>query len=122
MGPAVTSTFSPFKSFVWSASSAASIISSTAASLPLPVYPQARSPSSGPTKRKPCPLSFSTLAATIGFAHISEFMEGAMSTVAVVADNIVVNRSSAMPEAALPMRLAVAGATIIRSAFCASSM
>ena len=45
-----------------------------------------------------------------------------MRTGAHEAGVIVVRRSSAMPEAALPIKLAVAGATMTRSVFCARSM
>ncbi len=46
----------------------------------------------------------------MGFSYMWTFIDGAISTGAVVASRIVVRRSSAIPEAILPMMLAVAGA------------
>ena len=52
------------------------------------------------------------LRCTAGCAHISQFMAGAMMTgLPEKASKSVERASSAMPEATLPMMLAVAGAT-----------
>ena len=50
------------------------------------------------------------------------FIAGTSSTGALVAMIVVVSRSSAMPLATLPMKLAVAGATMQRSARSAREM
>ncbi len=51
-----------------------------------------------------------------GDAYILSFMAGAITTGLRMAQKVVVNASSAIPYAIFPSTLAVAGATIIRSA------
>ena len=62
------------------------------------------------------------LACVAASRYILVFMAGAIITGAVVAITVVVSMSSAMPDAILPMKFAVAGATRNRSASLASDI
>ena len=79
---------------------------------PTPEVPQASSPSAGPTVWMPHERRVARLRCTAGWAHMRLFMAGAIRTgLPEKASSSVDKASSAMPEATLPMMLAVAGAT-----------
>ncbi len=71
---------------------------------------------------KPRFLRVSKFSWTARFSYIFTFMAGQMITGARVARITFVRSVSAMPEAVLPIKLAVAGATTIRSALSARLM
>ena len=67
-------------------------------------------------------LSAATFSCTAAFFHMLPFMAGASSTGQGAAKSAVESKSSAMPPAYLPIKLAVAGATTNTSANLASEM
>ena len=83
---------------------------------PVPVLPQASSPAAGSTKRTPSAFKVATFRCTAGHSHICVFMAGAISSGLRLNDrSSVLSASSPMPEAILPIMLAVAGATTMAS-------
>ena len=123
VGPAVTSTRLPAKSvFGWSASHAAAITFSGSDMRPIASSPQARCPLSGPTNLTPRAFSVARFCWLAALRYILQFIAGASSTGAVVAMAVVESRSSAMPQAILPIMLAVHGAISRRSAALASEI
>src|SRR5512143_3978157 len=117
VGPAVTSTVSPSRSWRRARTAiAASTISSGSARRPLPSHPQARYPLPGSTTKTPWARRVARFSWTAGCSYMLTFMAGATSTGAFVARYSVLSASSAMPRANLPRMLAVAGATSSRSA------
>lgn len=121
VGPAVTSTRVPAKGPSCTAS-VAETISSTEASLPSPVSPQARRPDTGMTTEAPRLRSTERLACVAGFCHMCTFMAGARSKGAMVARAAEVRQSSAMPQAIFAMTSAVQGHTTNTSAHSPSSI
>ena len=122
VAPAVTSTFSPARSFsparispIFSTISAGSLIR------PAPSSPQARMPVPGPTNRTPRFRRVSTFCRVASAVHMPVFMAGATSTGAFVASTVVLSMSSAMPQAILARIFAVAGAITNTSASLASA-
>ena len=103
-------------------SSAFATISSTFQRRPMPSYPQANIPSSGPIKFAPRALRVSTFCCVAGCNHIFPFIAGATRTGACVASAMEVRASSQIPSASLASTLAVAGATRKRSARSARSI
>ena len=89
---------------------------------PAPLSPQARRPLSGPTVRTPRASKTRRFCCVASAVHMPVFIAGASTMGALVAKSVVVSMSSAMPQASLAIRLAVAGATSITSAFCAREM
>ena len=100
--------------------SIAAIITAGSASLPVPISPQAVSPSSGAISATPLCFKVARLACVAGCAHIFGFIAGAIITGQSVARQIVLAKSSARPCAILARKLAVAGATSTMSASRAS--
>ena len=123
VGPAVTSTFLPAKSFSPSARSTAAMMSASEAMWPLPTSLQASRPVLGSTNVTPSSSrSVRMLRCVTGFSYILVFMAGAMTTGAFVAMTVVVSMSSATPAAIFPRKFALAGATRNTSARLASEM
>ena len=83
---------------------------------PCPTSPPASRPSSGSTMCTPRRRSVAMLSVTAGCSHISVCIAGHTITGARVASRTLVNRSVESPAAYAPIRRAVAGATITRSA------
>ena len=81
---------------------------------PAPVSPQARKPAfrTDDSGRRG-PAGYAGLACVASAVHMPVFMAGASRMGALVASSVVVSMSSAMPQASLAIRLAVAGATSI---------
>ncbi len=119
--PAVTSTRAPRRSpETVRISMAAATMRSGAARRPSPVSPPASRPDSGSTTCTPRRRRVARFSWTAGCSHISVCIAGATSTGARVASSVAVSRSSEIPAAYFPSSLAVAGATITRSARCPS--
>lgn len=120
VGPAVTSTRRPSMSRArHSRSHTACTMASGSLMRPAPLSPQARCPLSGPTVLTPRASKVRRFCCVASAVHMPVFMAGASKMGAFVASSVVVSMSSAMPQASLAIRLAVAGATSITSAFCA---
>ena len=123
VGPAVTSTFFPVRSPGVKARSTASRMVSSSAMCPLPTSLQASKPTFGSMNcARSKVLSVCMLRWVTGFSYILLFIAGAMSSGARVAMTVVVSISSATPDATLPMKFALAGATRNTSARLASAM
>jgi len=75
--------------------------SSTGQRRPIPSYPQANMPFSGPMNSAPRCLRSATLATVAGCSHILPFIAGAISSGASVARTMEVKASSAKPCASL---------------------
>ena len=102
-----------------------SIISTTSAGSsirPAPVSPQACRPSAGPKISAPSRRRNSMLRRVAGLRHMAAFMAGTKAIGVRLAQISVLARSSAMPRAALAIRLAVAGMTSSRSLSRLTSM
>ena len=103
---------------ILSGNASASCSSSTSGIRPLPLVPQANSPSAG-SSTITCSQERMVLMAccVAGFSHILSFIAGATTIGLRAAQEqmVVVSASSAMPAAILQSTLAVAGATIIAS-------
>ena len=120
VAPAVTSTFSPERSFPdVRMPSTASTTASGSLMRPAPRSPHARIPESGPIKRTPRSFSVRRFACVASAVHMPVFMAGASRTGALVASTVVESMSSAIPAAIFAMILAVAGAITKTSARCA---
>ncbi len=102
-----------------------SIMSTTSAGSsirPAPVSPQACRPSAGPKISAPSRRRNSMLRRVAGLRHMAAFMAGTKAIGVRLAQISVLARSSAMPRAALAIRLAVAGMTSSRSLSRLTSM
>ena len=102
-----------------------SIMSTTSAGSsirPAPISPQACRPSAGPKISAPSRRRNSMLRRVAGLRHMAAFMAGTKAIGVRLAQISVLARSSAMPRAALAIRLAVAGMTSSRSLSRLTSM
>ena len=90
-------------------------MSSVSAKRPTPESVPVSLPTPGSTITTPRFLSVSMFCFVAGCSHISVCIAGAIATLALVASNTFIRRSSAIPAAYLAIKLAVAGATTIRS-------
>lgn len=117
MGPAVTSTRREASGFGCSrVRCIKSAISSGSAMRPVPVAPQASWPEAGSMMFTPVERRYDTLRCTAGCSHICVFMAGATNSGLPLNDSSsVLSASSPMPDASLPIMLAVAGATTMAS-------
>ena len=91
-------------------------------SLPGPTSPQASRPVAGGMTVQPYFSSKARLSWVTGLSSMWVFMAGAMSRGQRQASRVVLSMSSARPWASLAQMLAVAGATITRSARSARAM
>ena len=102
-----------------------SIMSTTSAGSsirPAPISPQACRPSAGPKISAPSRRRNSMLRRVAGLRHMAAFIAGTKAIGVRLAQISVLARSSAMPRAALAIRLAVAGMTSSRSLSRLTSM
>ena len=119
VGPAVMSTCCPSIVLGVKALSIASWMIAISGIRPLPLVPHAKGPSEGSnTEIFDHDWSVRMACCVAGFSHILSFIAGTMmmGLRAAQEHRVVVSASSAIPAAILPITLAVAGATTIRSA------
>ena len=99
-----------------------STTSAGSSSRPAPISPQACRPSAGPKISAPSRRRNSMLRRVAGLRHMAAFMAGTKAIGVRLAQISVLARSSAMPRAALAIRLAKTGKTSSRSLSRLTSM
>ena len=124
VGPAVTSTRLPARTFGWKAAISSVNSCSGSSMRPRPTSPHACSPAAGPNSLMPSSRSCCTLRCVAGFCHISTFMAGATSKGrwAGRARHRVESRSSHTPCASLRRKSAEHGAIRMASAWRVKSI
>ena len=121
--PAPTSTRVPARlARRTAACSTAAPISSTSASRPGPMSPEASSPLAGPTMTAPRRRSTRTFSCVAAWRHMPKSIDGATTRRARLASTMVVSASGASPCTSRAIKSAVAGASTITSAASARSM